>query len=42
MFHVSSSNKNCLSPRCASAANVVCKDVEVFETKRISLNNFDS
>jgi hypothetical protein len=30
MFNVCSSSKNCPSARCALAANVVCKDVDVF------------
>jgi hypothetical protein len=33
MFSVSSVSKNCPSSRCASAANVVCRDVDVFGPK---------
>jgi hypothetical protein len=37
MFSVCSSRKNCPSARCASAANVVCRDVDIFGTKPLSL-----
>jgi hypothetical protein len=36
MFSVCSSSKNCPSARCASAANVVCRDVDTFGTKTLS------
>jgi hypothetical protein len=38
LFNVSSSCKNCPSARCASAANVVCRDVDVFGARNILLN----
>jgi hypothetical protein len=37
MFNVCSSSKNCPSARCASAANVVCRDSDIFGTKPLSL-----
>jgi hypothetical protein len=33
LFSVSSVSKNCASTRCASAANVICRDVDVFGPK---------
>jgi hypothetical protein len=39
-FNVCSSSKNCPSARCASAANVVCRDVDVFGAGNVHLNNF--
>jgi hypothetical protein len=36
MFSVSSASKNCPSARCASAADVVCRDVDVFRPKPLS------
>jgi hypothetical protein len=39
MFSVCSVGKNCPSARCASAANVVCKDVDVFGPKTLSLKH---
>jgi hypothetical protein len=39
MFSVCSSSKNCPSARCASAANVVCRDVDIFGTKTLSLKH---
>jgi hypothetical protein len=39
MFNFSPSIKNCLSARCASAANVVCRDFDVFKTKIVSLSH---
>jgi hypothetical protein len=36
MFTVSSASKNCPSARCASAANVVCRDVDVFGQKPLT------
>jgi hypothetical protein len=38
LFNVCSSSKNCPSARCASAANVVCRDVDVFGARNIFLN----
>jgi hypothetical protein len=40
MFNVCSSSKNCPSARCASAANVVCRDVDVFVATNFVLNHF--
>jgi hypothetical protein len=40
LFNVCSSSKNCPSARCASAANVVCRDVDVFGAGNVQLNNF--
>jgi hypothetical protein len=31
-------NRNCPSARCASAANVVCRDFDVFKTNIVSLS----
>jgi hypothetical protein len=39
MFSVCSSSKNCPSARCASAANVVCRDVDISGTKPLSLKH---
>jgi hypothetical protein len=39
MFSVSSASKNCPSARCASAANVVCRDVDVFGQKPLTLRH---
>jgi hypothetical protein len=39
LFNVCSSSKNCPSARCASDANVVCRDVDVFGAKNVLLNN---
>jgi hypothetical protein len=39
LFIVCSSCKNCPSARCTSAANVVCKDVDVFGAKNVLLNH---
>jgi hypothetical protein len=33
------SSKNCPSARCASAANVVCKDVDVFGAGNVRINH---
>jgi hypothetical protein len=38
LFNVCSSSKNCPSARCASAANVVFKDVDVFGAGIICYN----
>jgi hypothetical protein len=38
-FIVCSSRKNCPSARCASAADVVCRDGEVFEAQNVLLNH---
>jgi hypothetical protein len=40
IFNVCSSCKNCPSARCASAANVVCRDVDVFGARNIFLRHF--
>jgi hypothetical protein len=40
LFNVCSSSINCPSARCALAANVVCKDVDVFGTGNVHINNF--
>jgi hypothetical protein len=37
LFNVCCSSKNCSSARCASAANVVCKDVDVFLAEMFAL-----
>jgi hypothetical protein len=39
LFNVCSS-KNCPSARCSSAANVVCRNVDVFGAKTVSLPYF--
>jgi hypothetical protein len=38
LFNVCSSSKNCPSARCASAANVVCRDVDVFGARNLLLS----
>jgi hypothetical protein len=38
-FNVSPLNKNRPSARCASAANVVCRDFDVFKTSVVSLSH---
>jgi hypothetical protein len=38
LFNVCSSFKNCPSARCASAANAVCRDVDVFGTRNLLLS----
>jgi hypothetical protein len=40
LFNVCSSSKNCPSARCATAANVVCTDVDVFGAGNVHLNKF--
>jgi hypothetical protein len=40
LFNVCSSCKNCPSARCASAANIVCRDVDVFDVRSVRLNRF--
>jgi hypothetical protein len=40
LFNVCSSFKNCPSARCASAANVVCRDVDVFAARNVLLSRF--
>jgi hypothetical protein len=37
-FDVCSTFKNCPSARCASVANVVCRDVDVFGARNVPLN----
>jgi hypothetical protein len=39
MFNVCSSSKNCPSARCASAAIVVCKDVDVLGAGNVRINH---
>jgi hypothetical protein len=39
MFSVSSASKNWPSARCASAANVVCRDIDVFGQKPLMLRH---
>jgi hypothetical protein len=39
MFNVCSVSKNCPSGRCASAANAVCSDVDIFGPKTLSLKH---
>jgi hypothetical protein len=39
LFNVCSSCKNCPSARCASAANFVSRDVDVFGAKNALLNH---
>jgi hypothetical protein len=39
MFNFSPSLKSCPSARCASAANVVCTDFDVFKTNIVSLSH---
>jgi hypothetical protein len=39
MFNVCSSSKKCPSARCASAANFVCRDIDVFVTIALSLKH---
>jgi hypothetical protein len=38
LFNASSSYKNFPSARCASAANIVCRDIDVFGAKIVLLN----
>jgi hypothetical protein len=40
LFNVCSSWKNCPSAQCASAANIVCRDLNVFEARNVPLNRF--
>jgi hypothetical protein len=37
MFSVCSSSTNCPSARCSSVADIVCKNVDVFQTKTVPL-----
>lgn len=39
LLNVCSSSKRCTSAGCASAANVVCKGVNIFGTKTVSVNH---
>jgi hypothetical protein len=39
LFSVCSSSRYCPSPRCASAADVVCRDIDVFGAKPLLLNH---
>jgi hypothetical protein len=40
LFNVCSLCENCPSASCASAANVVCRDVDVFGARNVLLNHF--
>jgi hypothetical protein len=40
LFNVCSSTKNCPSARCAAAANAVCKEVDVFGTRKVLTKYF--
>jgi hypothetical protein len=40
LLNVCSSCKNCPSAKCAAAANVVCRDVDVFGARKILPNHF--
>jgi hypothetical protein len=39
LFNVCPSSKNCPSARCTSAANVVCRNFDIFGAKTVLLNN---
>jgi hypothetical protein len=39
LFCVSSSSRYCPSARCASAANAVCRDIDIFGAKPVLLNH---
>jgi hypothetical protein len=39
LFYVCPTIKNCPSARCASAANVVCRDFDVFTRQNVSLEH---
>jgi hypothetical protein len=39
LFNACSSSKNCPTARCASAAIVVCRDVDAFGAKNVILNH---
>jgi hypothetical protein len=39
LFSVCSSSRYCPSARCASAANVICRDIDVFGAKPVLLNH---
>jgi hypothetical protein len=39
VFNICSSSENCLSAKCASAANAVCRDMDVFGTTPLSLKH---
>jgi hypothetical protein len=38
LFHVSSSYKNCPTARCATAANSVCNQLDVFRRQIVTLS----
>jgi hypothetical protein len=38
LFNVCSSCKNCPSATCASAANIICRDVDIFGAGNVHLN----
>jgi hypothetical protein len=39
LFYACPTIKNCPSARCASAANVVCRDFDVFRNHNVSLEH---
>jgi hypothetical protein len=39
LFYVCSAIKKCSSARCASSANVVCRDFDIFTTQNASVNH---
>jgi hypothetical protein len=39
MSSVSSCSKNCPSARCATSANITCRDVDVFVVKTLCLTH---
>jgi hypothetical protein len=39
LFNVCSSSKTCPSARCASAANIVCRDLDILRAKNVLLNH---
>jgi hypothetical protein len=39
LFYVCPTMKNCPSARCASAANVVCRDFDIFRRHNVSLEH---
>jgi hypothetical protein len=41
LFNVCSPFKNCPPAKCASAANVICKDLDVFGARKVLLSHFE-
>jgi hypothetical protein len=39
LFTVASSHKSCPSTRSASAANTICKDIDIFNKQLVTLNH---